>query len=60
MKRNQIIADAEVTALYFRQLIAEGVPSMAAMSLTSSYVSGLIIARAHEEKPREPWEGDNA
>jgi hypothetical protein len=55
MTTEKIIADAEVAALYFRTLIAQGVPAMAAVQLTSAYVSGRLITEASREPPKEPW-----
>jgi len=54
----RILADAEIAATYFRALCDKGVPAMAAVSLTSSYVSGHIISRGANEEPRKPWEPD--
>jgi hypothetical protein len=57
MKRpEQIIADAEVAACYLRALVDKGVPMMAAIQLTSSYVSSYQITQASKDEPREPWE----
>lgn len=58
MKTEQVIADAEVAACFFRALIDKGVPTFAAVSITSSYLSGKMISDRSGEKPKEPWEGD--
>jgi hypothetical protein len=52
----KIIEDAEVAALYLRQLLEKGVPMMAAVSLTQSYASARQITDSQKDKPREPWE----
>lgn len=46
---------AAIAALYFRRLVAEGVPPTAAATMTSSYVMGLMIGD-REEKSRDPWD----
>lgn len=55
MKTERIIADAEIAAVYLRALIDKGVPMMAAVNLTSSYVSSYQITQASKDEPREPW-----
>lgn len=52
----KIIADAEVAACYLRALTDKGVPMMAAVSLTQSYVSAHQITEASKDEPRKPWE----
>jgi hypothetical protein len=54
----KVIEDAEVAALYLRQLLDKGVPMMAAVSLTQGYISARQITGSQNDKPREPWEGD--
>lgn len=58
MNTEKIIADAEIAACYFRALCDKGVPAMAAVSLTSSYVSAHQLSRSANEEPRKPWEPD--
>lgn len=53
----QIMADAEVAALYFRTLCDKMVPASAAVQLTGSYMISVVSARSYNEKPRDPWEG---
>lgn len=55
-RTEQIIEDAEVAATYLRALIDKGVPVMAAVQLTSSYLSSYQITRASKDEPREPWQ----
>jgi hypothetical protein len=55
MTTDRIIADAEVAAVYFRALLANGVPAMAAVQLASSYVSARLITESNKEPPKEPW-----
>lgn len=56
MKTERILADAEVAAVFLRALIDKGVPMMAAVSLTSSYISSYQITQASKDEPREPWQ----
>lgn len=56
IQTEQIIEDAEVAAIYLRSLLAKDVPMMAAVSLTSSYVSSCQITRASNQEP--PLPGD--
>lgn len=56
MKTEQILADAEVAACYLRALTDRGVPMMAAVSLTCSYVSSKQIVDRGSDSPREPWQ----
>lgn len=56
MKTEKILADAEIAATFLRALIDKGVPMMAAVSLTSSYITSHAITEASKDKPREPWE----
>lgn len=56
MKSERILADAEVAAVFLRALIDKGVPMMAAVSLTSSYISSYQITQASKDEPREPWQ----
>lgn len=58
MKRatEKIIEDAEIAACYFRSLVGKGVPPDAAVQLTASYVSTLLIAEKSGQPPREPWQ----
>lgn len=55
MTTEKIIADAEAVALYFRTLIANGIPPMCATQIASSYASALVISASHKEPPKEPW-----
>ena len=52
----EIIEDAEVAAVYFRALLTKEVPPSHAAYMTNSYISSRQIARASNEKPKEPWE----
>lgn len=56
MKTERILADAEVAAVFLRALIDKGVPMMAAVNLTSSYISSYQITQASKDEPREPWQ----
>lgn len=56
MNTAKVLEDAEVAAVYLRALIEKGVPMMAAVSLTSSYVSSRQIVDGSKDKPQEPWE----
>jgi hypothetical protein len=56
MTTEKIIADAEVAACYLRTLLANGVPMIAAIQVTSSYVSARLISERGESPPREPWQ----
>jgi hypothetical protein len=49
-----ILEDAEIAAIYLRALLAKDVPMMAAVSLTSSYVSSQQITRASNQEPPIP------
>lgn len=60
MKSERILADAEVAAVFLRALIDKGVPMMAAVSLTSSYISSYQITQASKDEPREPWQEPGA
>jgi hypothetical protein len=60
MKTERILADAEVAAVFLRALIDKGVPMMAAVSLTSSYISSYQITQASKDEPREPWQEPGA
>lgn len=60
MKTERILADAEVAAVLLRALIDKGVPMMAAVSLTSSYISSYQITQASKDEPREPWQEPGA
>lgn len=56
MNTERILADAEMAAIFLRALIDKGVPMMAAVSLTSSYISSYQITQASKDEPREPWQ----
>jgi len=56
----RILEDAEVAAMYLRSLIERGVPMVAAVTLTSSYVQSRQFVEAGKDKPREPWEGEGS
>lgn len=58
MKTEQIMEDAEITAVYLRALLDKQVPMLAAVQLTSSYVSSYQITRASQNEPKKPWEGE--
>lgn len=53
---DKIIEDAEVAAVYLRALVDRGVPMVAAIQLTASYVSARQITNAHRDEPKPPWE----
>jgi hypothetical protein len=55
---DRILADAEIAAAYFRALCDKGVSPGHAVSLTTSYISTVVIARISAERPREPWESE--
>ena len=57
-KAEVVVEDADITACYFRRLVDEGVPTMAAISITGSYIQSLIIAERADEDPSEPWQKD--
>lgn len=56
MKTEQILEDAEMAATFLRTLISKGVPSQAAIIITSAYISSTISAREATRPPQEPWE----
>jgi hypothetical protein len=56
MKTEQILADAEVAAVYLRALLDKGVPMPAAVPLTSSYAMAVRMAESSKEEPKKPWE----
>lgn len=60
MKTEKILEDAEVAAVYLRALIDKGVPMVAAVNLTSSYVTSIRFTEASKEAPREPWQDGGA
>ncbi len=51
-----ILADAEVAATYFRALLDKGMLPPAALELTRSYVQAYQFSRLSNEEPRKPWE----
>lgn len=56
--RNEALAGA----LYFHTLLKEGVPPLAAVQMSQSYVSGRMMAHAEMtivdgDDPPEPWQG---
>lgn len=53
----RVVEHAELAACYFRALAEKGVPAMAAVNLTGSYVGAVVITQASGENPQEPWEG---
>ncbi len=56
MKTETIISEAEIVATFFRALINNGVPMLAATNLASTYIISIRSAAANNERPREPWE----
>lgn len=60
MNTEKILAHADLTACYFRALVDKGVPMVAAIQLTSSYVSSCQIVENSNQPPREPWQGPSA
>jgi hypothetical protein len=58
MDTERILEDAELAAIFFRALVAKGIETYHAASMTSSYLSSRLIARMHTDKPKEPWEGE--
>lgn len=56
MKAEKVLADAEIAACYLRALLDKGVPMIAAVQLTSSYCSALLISEKGDDKPKPPWE----
>lgn len=55
MNTEKILQDAEVAATYLRALVDKGVPMVAAVPLTSSYVSARQIVEGNKDGPSEPW-----
>ena len=51
----KVVNDATMAAVYFRTLVAEQVPVIAAVSLTSAYIGASRIADNSERPPTEPW-----
>ena len=54
MKAEDVMEWAEVTALFFRRLVGEGIPADAAVKMTCAFVSSLVLVPDVEE-PTEPW-----
>ncbi len=52
----KVLEDAEIAATYLRALIDKGVPMVAAVSLTSSYVQAHQITESQKSEPKKPWE----
>ncbi len=55
-KTKKVADDATLAAVYFRTLVAEQVPVLAAIQLTSAYISAGRIAEQGDKPPREPWQ----
>jgi hypothetical protein len=53
MKTEQILADAEVAAVYLRALLDK---VSAAVTLTGNYALAVRCASAALEEPKKPWE----
>ncbi len=56
----RILEDAEIAALFLRALLDKGIPIVAALHLTSSYVTARQLVDAQKDKPREPWSEPDA
>jgi len=56
IQTEKILEDAEAAAVFLRALVAKGVPLMAAVNLTSSYLSARQITDSQKDTPKEPWE----
>jgi hypothetical protein len=56
MKTEQILADAEIAAVYLRALLDKGVPMSAAVTLTGNYALAVRCSEAAKEEPKKPWE----
>lgn len=54
-----VLADAEIAAQYLRALTDKGIAMSAAIALTSSYIQTLVLVRAGQQKPKEPWEKES-
>lgn len=51
--------DAELSAIYLRTLLANGVDIVSALSLTGTYVwATKTAATMKRDLPKEPWEGE--
>lgn len=51
----KVLDDAECAAVFFRALVEKGVPAVAAVNLTGSYISSRQITDAQRDRPDEPW-----
>lgn len=56
MTEEKIKADASVAAVYFAALLANGVPLVAAVTLTGNYAMAVRIAESQREEPPQPWD----
>ena len=56
LKVEDVIDQAAAAALFYRQLIDQGVPVAAATSMAGQFVVGHVMAEMAEEKPTQPWE----
>lgn len=55
----QIEQHAELGACFLRALLTKSIPIQAAVQLTQTYLMTRINIDVHQEKPKDPWEGDS-
>jgi hypothetical protein len=55
IETERILEDAEIAAMFLRALVDKGVNMNAAVSLTCSYMSSVMMGRRMDDKPDEPW-----
>ena len=57
IKPDDVLGQAEAAALFFRKLIAEGVPPQAAVMMASQYVQAQVVREMYGGgRSREAWE----
>ena len=54
--KREAAEQAASAAAYYRQLIAEGVPSADAVKMTASWIGSQVIAEMAAEDAKEPWQ----
>lgn len=59
LKAEDVIGHAEAAALFFRTMIGEGIPVLAATQMACSYVGALLLTGEHGKEPKRPWEDPN-
>lgn len=54
---DEVAGEAESAVVYYRKLIAEGVPTADAVKMTAAWIGSQEIAKMFaEDIDREPWE----